>query len=255
MSKGIVVSAINVQFGGVVALNNLSIKVLPGQILGVIGPNGSGKSTLFNAISGLVQLSTGSIRINDMDVQGASARALIQGGLTRTFQTPRVDPELTTEEAILCGFLTKSEQSLVDALLRLPRCRREEDEFKASAQRIMQQLGLLDVAGIPLGELPMGQVRLVDIGRAMAAHPRYLLLDEPAAGLSLIEQRRMGDVVRSLAASNVGILLVEHNFDLIGDLCDHVVVLDRGKLLIEGDIATLRDDPEFVRCYLGSRAA
>src|SRR6202022_1111330 len=96
---------------------NVSIHVLPGQVLGVIGPNGSGKSTLFNAISGLVRMSAGSIRIDDLDVEGASARALVQGGLTRTFQTPRVDPELTTEEAILCGFLTKSKQSLVDALL------------------------------------------------------------------------------------------------------------------------------------------
>lgn len=255
MTRGIAVSSLTVRFGGITALGDVSLAVQPGDIVGVIGPNGSGKSTLFNAVSGLVRPTSGTIRIDGADAIAVPPEKLVRQGLARTFQTPRVDPALPVEAAILCGFQTKAQQSLLGAMLHLPRQRREEARMRASCRAIMERLGLLDVADVPLGELPMGQVRLVDVARAMASEPRYLLLDEPAAGLSLPEQRRLAAAIRRLAAEGVGILLVEHNFGLVGELCRHVTVLDRGKILLEGPVAMVRSDPAFLRSYLGSHAA
>jgi ABC-type branched-subunit amino acid transport system ATPase component len=253
--QGVKVSDITVRFGGVTALANVSLTVLPGEIAGVIGPNGSGKSTLFNAISGLVRPVSGTIAIDGVTANAATPGSLVRGGLTRTFQTPRVDPTLTVEAAVLCGFQTKSKQTILDAMLHTPRQRREEAAMRTSCGHILARLGLTDVADVPLGELPMGQVRLVDVARAMAAEPRYLLLDEPAAGLSLIEQRRLASTVRLLAAGGMGILLVEHNFGLVGELCQQITVLERGSILVHGDMASVRTHPEFRRTYLGGQAA
>ncbi|MBM6594865.1 ABC transporter ATP-binding protein [Microvirga pudoricolor] len=255
MNRGIVVSSVTVRFGGVTALSDVSLNVQPRDIVGVIGPNGSGKSTLFNAVSGLVRPASGEIRIDGQDAVGVPPETLVRQGLARTFQTPRVDPVLPVEAAILCGFQTKARQSLLGAMLHLPGQRREEAQMRASCRAIMERLGLIEVADVPLGELPMGQVRLVDVARAMASEPRYLLLDEPAAGLSLLEQRRLAAAIRLLAADGVGVLLVEHNFGLVGELCRHVTVLDRGKVLLEGDVATVRSNPVFLQTYLGSHAA
>ncbi|GEO16703.1 ABC transporter ATP-binding protein [Microvirga aerophila] len=255
MSSGITVSSLTVRFGGVTALSEVSLKVSPGEIVGVIGPNGSGKSTLFNAVSGIVQPSSGAILIDGADVVGVAPDRLVRQGLARTFQTPRIDPALPVKTAVLCGFHTMMRQSILEAMLHLPRQTREETQMKASCDALLERLGLTAVREVPLGELPMGQVRLVDVARAMASKPRYLLLDEPAAGLSLPEQRRLAAAIRLLAADGVGVLLVEHNFGLVGELCRHVTVLERGKVLVEGDIATVRGDPEFLRSYLGSHAA
>lgn len=255
MNKGITVSEITVRFGGVTALNKVSLDLAPGEIVGVIGANGSGKSTLFNTVSGLVRPVSGSIRIDGVDVVGSMPERLVRQGLARTFQTPRVDPRLTVRSAILCGFYTKAQQSLLGAMLRLPGQRREERAMNEACLGIMEKLGLVEVSDVPLGELPMGQVRLVDVARAIASEPRYLLLDEPAAGLSLHEQRRLATAIRLLASDGVGVLLVEHNFALVGELCQRVTVLERGNTLLKGSVAAIRNDPEFLRSYLGSHAA
>jgi branched-chain amino acid transport system ATP-binding protein len=255
MSKGIAISSLTVRFGGVTALSDVSLAVYPGEIVGIIGPNGSGKSTLFNAISGIVRPSSGTVTIDGSNALAIAPEKLVRQGLARTFQTPRIDPELSVRDAILCGFQTIARQSIIDAMLHLPRQRREEARMLEACDSIMEKLGLRDVSDVPLGELPMGQVRLVDVGRSMACKPHYLLLDEPAAGLSLLEQRRLASAIRLLAAEGVGVLLVEHNFGLVGELCRNVTVLDRGRVLLEGDVGSVRVNPQFLRTYLGSHAA
>lgn len=246
------VRGVSVRFGGISALQSVSLTVEPGQIVTVIGPNGSGKSTLFNSITGLVNIAEGNVSIAGRDVQGVPAWRRIESGLARTFQTPRFDPLVAVEEAVLCGFYPMSRAGTIGSLLRTPRVRREERTFHEGCERILRDFRLDALRDVPLGELPMGQVRLVEVARAIANNPRYLLLDEPAAGLTKVEQKMLSDEIRRVAAAGVGVLLVEHNFGMVRDLSDHAVVLDRGNLLIEGKPDELLRDPAFVDAYLGT---
>lgn len=248
----IVVDRVNVRFGGVAALTDASLNLEKGRIVSVIGPNGAGKSTLFNAITGLVSTSGGRVEIDGVDVAKTPPFARIACGLARTFQTPRFDPLVTVEEAVLCGFYPVARTSLVGALFRSPAVAKEEREFLAACERLLELFRLSDVRHAALGELPMGQVRLVEVARAIANQPKYLLLDEPAAGLSKPEQAMLTSEIRRLAQDGVGILLVEHNFGLVRELSDHTVVLDRGSMLIEGRPDALMQDPRFVEAYLGA---
>jgi ABC-type branched-subunit amino acid transport system ATPase component len=248
----IVVDRVNVRFGGVAALTDASVVLDGGRVVSVIGPNGAGKSTLFNAITGLVAISGGSVRIDGVDVADSPPHLRIARGVARTFQTPRFDPLVTVEEAVLCGFYPVSRTSLVGALLHSPAVAKEERTYLAACDRILEHFKLDAVRNATLGELPMGQVRLVEVARAIANQPKYLLLDEPAAGLTKPEQSMLISEVRRLAETGVGILLVEHNFGLVRELSNHVVVLDRGAMLVEGGPDALMQDPRFVEAYLGA---
>lgn len=248
----IVVDHVNVRFGGVAALSDVSIELDSGRVVTVIGPNGAGKSTLFNAITGLAEISGGNVRIDDVDVADTPPYLRIARGLARTFQTPRFDPLVTVEEAVLCGFYPVSRTGMLGALFRSPAVAMEERDYLAACERILEHFRLDGVRDAALGELPMGQVRLVEVARAIANQPKYLLLDEPAAGLTKPEQAMLISEIRRLAESGVGILLVEHNFGLVRELSDHTVVLDRGAMLIEGRPDVLMQDPRFVDAYLGA---
>lgn len=156
------------------------------------------------------------------------------------------------EEAVLCGFFPVFRGGMLGAMLRLPSVARQEREFVQAVDTILHDLGLHSVRAAALGELPMGLVRLVEVARAMANRPRYLLLDEPAAGLTQAEQQRLVRQIRRVADSGIGVLLVEHNFAMVRSLSDHTVVLDRGRLLAQGAPDELMRDPAFVEAYLGS---
>jgi ABC-type branched-subunit amino acid transport system ATPase component len=253
MSKAIRVDNLRVQFGGVVALAGVSFNLNRGEILGILGPNGSGKSTLFNAISGFVATSSGSVTIDDQNVRSLSPAALVRKGLTRTFQTPRIDPALTARTAIQCGFYVHSRSNLAQVMVGSRASRQEDRETENGCAQIIRRLGLSEVADTPLGELPMGQVRLVDVGRGLATSPNYLLLDEPAAGLSLNEQKVLAVAIKEIVSHGVGVLLVEHNFGFVAELCQRAVVLDRGNLLVEGNVSDIKRDPTFLEMYLGSQ--
>ena len=246
------VEHVGVRFGGVVALQDVSLRVDPGRIVTVIGPNGSGKSTLFNAVTGLVKLAQGVVRIDGEDVSATPAFRRIARGLARTFQTPRFDPRVSVEDAVLCGFYPVSRAGILGSMLRLPGVSRQEREFARACELILADFGLDSLRGAALGELPMGQVRLVEVARAIANKPRYLLLDEPAAGLTRAEQQLLAAEIRRVAASGVGVLLVEHNFAMVRSLSDHAIVLDRGAELAQGRPEELMRDPAFVAAYLGS---
>ncbi|WP_439672977.1 ABC transporter related (plasmid) [Cupriavidus necator] len=246
------VDKVVVRFGGLVALQDVSLTLEPGQIVTVIGPNGSGKSTLFNSITGLTKVAGGSVRIDGVDVVKTPPHQRIARGLARSFQTPRFDPRISVEDAVLCGFYPVSHAGIAGSLLRTLRVARQEREFAQACERILTDFKLGPLRGVALGELPMGQVRLVEVARAIAHRPKYLLLDEPAAGLTRAEQQLLADEIRRVAAAGVGVLLVEHNFALVRELSDHAVVLDGGRLLASGNVNELMRDPAFVAAYLGS---
>jgi ABC-type branched-subunit amino acid transport system ATPase component len=245
-AKGMVV-----RFDGVTAVDSMDLEVQRGQIVSVIGPNGSGKSTLFNAISGFVPTQNGTVSIDGKDISTASATERVRTGIARTFQTPRFDPQITVRTAVICGFYSVMNTGLLPSMLRTPLMRRQEADAERDYQAIASSMGLAALSDAMLGELPMGQVRLVEVARAIAARPSYLLLDEPAAGLSASEQHTLSETIRSMAKRGIGVLLVEHNFELVKNLAEHVVVLNRGQLLAKGTASYIAQHPDVIDVYLG----
>ncbi len=248
------IRGVTVRFGGITALSDASLTLEPGRIISVIGPNGSGKSTMFNAITGMVKPVAGTVIVDGAVADGLSPSQRISLGLARTFQTPRFDPQITVEEAVLCGFYPVRKSGVLGSMLRLPKCSAEERHFLGRCHEILDDLKLLPLKDMQMGGLPMGRVRLVEVARAVANEPRYILLDEPAAGLSLDEQRMLAGEIRRLAARGVGVLLVEHNFKLVRDLAEYLMVLKQGACLIEGDPEHVASDPSFIEAYLGRAA-
>ncbi|WP_323022259.1 ATP-binding cassette domain-containing protein [Pararhodobacter sp.] len=242
----------SVRFGGIQALSDVSVAVGPGEITAVVGANGSGKSTLFNAITGFVTLEKGEIRLGGQSLNRLSAHRRVHRGLSRTFQTPRIDPEQSVLEAVMAGGAGASRSRLWDACLATPRGLRDARDIEAHAWQVLHDLGLAELAHQPMGEMPMGTVRLIDVGRAIMGKPAFLLLDEPAAGLSHAEQEVLKAKIRHLAEQGVGVLLVEHNFRFVTDLADTMTVLQNGKVLDQGRPAEVAQRPDFIRLYLGS---
>jgi len=245
------VKTVTVGFGGVVALKDVSLSVTPAAIAAVVGPNGSGKSTLFNAISGLVSTRTGTIGLDGKDLAGMTPQRRISAGIARTFQTPRFDPRVTVLETVKRGFYPKSRVSLIGVLLRSPATQAEEREITKGALAILADLGLARYADELMSSLPMGHVRLVEVARAIANEPAYILLDEPAAGLTRDERNVLAREIRRIAARGVGVLLVEHNFDLVRQLADEITVLNQGRMLLRGKPDDVAADRDFIAIYLG----
>lgn len=246
------VNDVTVRFGGVTAVKSLSLTLPPGQIVAVIGPNGSGKSTLFNAITGMVPPASGTILVDEVRIDPLPAHRRIGLGLSRTFQTPRFDPKVTVHEAVMCGFFPARQAGFFSTMLRLPRVVAEETEFCERCVTILEDLRLSEFRSLTMNELPMGRVRLVEVARAVANGPKYILLDEPAAGLERDEQRMLASEIRKLASRGVGVLLVEHNFGLVRELAGNVIVLNEGAKLMEGEPETIARDRAFIDVYLGS---
>jgi ABC-type branched-subunit amino acid transport system ATPase component len=245
------VQGVVVRYDGVMAVDGVELELPRGRIVSVIGPNGSGKSSLFNAISGLAPMQGGSVATDGIDISAMTATQRVQIGLARTFQTPRFDPHITVRTAITCGFYPKMNSQLIASMLRLPATQRNEARARDEYEKIVANMSLAEISDIRLGELPMGQIRLVEVARAIASGPSYLLLDEPAAGLSGTEQQILAAAIRNMAERNIGVLLVEHNFNLVKNLAEHVVVLNRGRVLATGTAAEMAEHPEVINVYLG----
>ncbi|MBL0918543.1 MAG: ABC transporter ATP-binding protein [Hydrogenophaga sp.] len=241
-------------FGGVVALERASIEVEPGRVIGLIGRNGSGKSTLFNCLTGFLKPTAGCITLDGRDITGEQPHKVMRAGVARTFQTPRVDQQTTAREAVLCGLYSRARHGFLASLLGLPGAQKAERQLQSEADGVVQRMHMQTWATSQVNKLSMGRVRSVEVARAIAADARYLLLDEPAAGIGRDEIRVLADEIRGLAERGIGVLLVEHNFSLIRLLCDEVTVLETGSVIFRGPPADAQDNEQVRQLYLGATA-
>jgi len=244
------VDAARKEFGGLVAVNDVSFQVRAGDIIGLIGPNGAGKSTTFNLVTGVLPLTRGEVRYRGERISGLPSRRIARRGLARTFQHVRMIPEMTVLENVALGAHLRSHASSLRAMLRLERA--EERQLFAEAEKQLARIGMTGQMHELAGNLPLGLQRLMEIARALASDPALLLLDEPAAGLRLKEKRSLGDVLRQLKAEGLSILLVEHDMDFVMGLTDRIVVMEFGTRLIEGTPAEVQASPAVRAAYLGT---
>jgi branched-chain amino acid transport system permease protein len=238
-------------FGGVRALDGVTLEVRPGQVHGLIGPNGSGKTTLLNVVSGYYRPQEGRVRLGEEELEPGDPRTRARRGIARTFQTPRIVGEASVIENVMIGGTVQGRASFPEALLSLPRQRREERDFRTAASRALQAVGLEALANVRADRLQHSELRFIEIARALMLRPAFLLLDEPAAGLSTEEIKRLSELIRQVSRRGAGVLLVEHHADLIFDICDHVTFLNLGRVLAEGTPAEIRVHKEVVSAYLG----
>jgi branched-chain amino acid transport system permease protein len=233
-----------------VAVNNISFQIHAGQIVGLIGPNGAGKSTTFNLITGTLPLTSGEVYFNGQAIHGQHARDIARQGLVRTFQHVKMIPDMSVLDNVAIGAHSRGQSGVLGAIFR--RNRNEERSLMAEAERQILRVGMGEWMHEPAANLPMGQQRLMEIARALSADPALLLLDEPAAGLRHQEKRELARVLRQLQSEGVSILLVEHDMDLVMDVCDHIVVMEFGTYLTEGTPSQVQQDPKVRAAYLGT---
>ncbi|AWK90125.1 ABC transporter ATP-binding protein, partial [Azospirillum thermophilum] len=240
------------RFGGLTAVNNVSFSVRTGEIVGLIGPNGAGKSTMFNIATGTLPISDGRIRFLGRDVSRLGQRRIAAMGVARTFQHVKLRPTMTLLENVAIGAYLRSSAGMVKSGLRLDR--RDEERVFAEAQRMLDRVGLGDKAHELAGNLPLGQQRVLEIARALAADPVLVVLDEPAAGLRKQEKAALARLLDRLRGEGLAILVVEHDMDFVMNLVDRLVVMVFGSKIAEGDPGLIRRNPDVQAAYLGEAA-
>jgi branched-chain amino acid transport system ATP-binding protein len=246
------VRGLSVQFSGLVVLQDANLVINHSEIVGLIGPNGAGKTTLFNCISGTLRPQNGRIIFNGRDITGMTPHRRSRRGIGRTFQTVKLFGNLSVRENILIGCHARMSTGLFSDGLHLPRSARAQRGATAVVDEILELLGLGAIDSRLAGELPLGQQRLVEIGRALATRPRLLLLDEATSGITAAETGELVTLLRALRSHyQLSLLVVEHDISLVMSLCDFVYVLDFGRMLASGSPAEVRANPAVVEAYLG----
>jgi len=244
------VSDVTVRFGGLTALDAVSLTAAPRKVTGIIGPNGAGKTTLLNVLCGFVQPDTGKLRFAGTDLTGLRPHRLASLGIARTLQGVGLFPGLTACENVMTGAARQGRAGFWSALAGLPRSDRDERALRASAMAALERAGVPDVAEHLPGQLSYAHRKRVALARALVAQPRLLLLDEPASGLTEGELPELGELISQLAAS-ASVVVVEHRMDLMMSVCDAIAVLDFGKLIAFGSPKQVQADPAVTTAYLG----
>ena len=241
---------LSVRFGGLQALAEVSLEVTPGRILGLIGPNGAGKTTLFNCLTGVIQ-PKGTVVVDGVEITQLRTDERVRRGISRTFQTPRLDMNRTVLDAVMLGYTPHLAQGRLACFLGLPSVRRREEHLRNGAIEKIRLLGLGGAAEDRAGSLSLGQLRLLEVARALVAGPRYLLLDEPAAGLDESDRIRLADAIKNAAASGIGIVLIEHNVGFVSRLSHELLALVNGTVVARGEPNSVVCSEKVVEAYLG----
>ncbi len=240
------------RFGGLVAVNNVSFSVKPGEIFGLIGPNGAGKTTLFNLVTGLMPPSDGQLFFKGEDILRQRPHRIAAKGIARTFQNIRLFGDLSALENVMIPQHVHSKTGLLRGVLALPPAPQEEKGIQANALELLDLVGLGNRTSEKAKNFSYGDQRRLEIARALALKPTVLLLDEPAAGMNPNEKHQLSDFIREIRDRfNLTVLLIEHHVPLVMGLCDRIAVLDFGQLIALGNPATVRNDPAVIEAYLG----
>jgi branched-chain amino acid transport system ATP-binding protein len=249
------IEGLGISFGGLKAVNDVSFTVEPGEITSVIGPNGAGKTTLFNMISGVYQPGQGRVVLGGEDVTGMAPHLLARRGMSRTFQNLQIFQSMTVLENAISGYHLKERGPVLADLFNLPSSRRRAAQAEAGARELLARVGLDRAAEREAGNLSYGALKRLEIARALALSPKILLLDEPAAGCNAVETEEIDHLIAEVAKSGVAILLVEHDMKMVMRISNHIVVLDHGEKIAEGDPASVSRNPAVIAAYLGTEAA
>ncbi len=238
-------------FGGVVAVSDLTLNIEKGSITSLIGPNGAGKTTIFNLVTGFLPLTSGHIRFSGRVVNQMKPHTIASIGIGRTFQNVQIFPKMSVLENIMVGRHLRSRAGILSSCVLPPFLRKEEKRIQDSAKEQLHFLNLEQHAHTPAGSLPLGNQRMLEIARALALEPRLLLLDEPASGLNARETIAMGELIEKIKQMNVTVLLVEHDMELVMDISDYVAVINFGKLIAEGTPVQIQENEDVIAAYLG----
>lgn len=240
------------KFGGLTAVDGVDLKTEERQISALIGPNGAGKTTVFNMITGAYQVTSGEVIFCGENICGKKPHSIVKKGIARTFQNIRLFKSSTVLENVMTGFHCKTKTGMFNVVFNYKKCREEEDETRRKALEILEFLNLSDMKDFQARNIPYGQQRLVEIGRALATSPKLLLLDEPAAGMNSNEKEELIKTIRKIRdAYNLGVLLVEHDMELVMNIAENITVINFGRKIAEGTAEEIQSNNDVIEAYLG----